>query len=345
VDTVTGPLKPPLLRVRNWDALYENSRSREIDHLKWFPVPNDLSADRYVELVAHEDGPAHLGVWIALLMVASRARPRGTLVRAGGLPHTTESLALVTRLPETVIKVAIERLLEIGLLGIGGDKPRKKSRLGSHPGAAKSQAGAARSREIAIEEKRIEHHHQEEKGTEKKRTELEGTEGAGEDSITEQSSARESSNPSPKNGDDDFETPAIVYASAEDELKAIFQTKTGELITLQVLGSIQANLELSNVTMTEFVIEVRKHVQNEWHNPAGFLLALSKRFRAKTRTAAEPVTATEAAVRDYKCSICHSTVPGEGTVLRDRVWVPCKCASPEWIARQQARGVFLQEPT
>jgi hypothetical protein len=63
---------PPLLRVRDWNTLYENSRSREIDRLKWFPVPNDLSADSYVELVAHEDGSAHLGVWIALLMVASR---------------------------------------------------------------------------------------------------------------------------------------------------------------------------------------------------------------------------------------------------------------------------------
>ena len=96
---MTRASKPPLLRVRNWDPLYENNRSRDIDRTKWFPAPNDLSADGYVELVAHEDGPAHLGVWTALLMVASRAKPRGTLVRDDGRPHTAESLALVTRLP------------------------------------------------------------------------------------------------------------------------------------------------------------------------------------------------------------------------------------------------------
>jgi hypothetical protein len=70
----------PLLRVRDWSGNHENNRSRELKRMLWVSVPNDLSADSYVELVSHEDGAAHLGVWIALLMVASRARPRGSLV-------------------------------------------------------------------------------------------------------------------------------------------------------------------------------------------------------------------------------------------------------------------------
>jgi hypothetical protein len=64
-----------MLRVRNWGELYENNRSREIDRTAWFPAPNDLSSDGYAELVAHDDGAAHFGVWNALLMVASRAKP------------------------------------------------------------------------------------------------------------------------------------------------------------------------------------------------------------------------------------------------------------------------------
>ena len=66
----------PMLRVPDWDRLYENNRSRDMKRTGWFPVPNDLSANSYVELVSHDDGPAHFGTWVALLMVAS-GRSRG----------------------------------------------------------------------------------------------------------------------------------------------------------------------------------------------------------------------------------------------------------------------------
>ena len=80
-----------MLRVRDWDKDYENNRSREIRRTLWFPAPNDLSADGYTELVGHPDGAAHFGVWNSLLMVASKASPRGSLVRDDGRPHTAES--------------------------------------------------------------------------------------------------------------------------------------------------------------------------------------------------------------------------------------------------------------
>src|SRR5258706_16039030 len=104
---------PPRMRIRNWDRTHENHRSRELKRLLWFSVSNDPSADAYVELVSHPDGAAHLGVWLGLLMVASRARPRGQLVRENGHPHTPDSLARVIRLPESLIEAAITRLLEI----------------------------------------------------------------------------------------------------------------------------------------------------------------------------------------------------------------------------------------
>src|SRR4051812_4872193 len=100
-----------LLRVRDWDANHENNRSRELKRLLWVSVANDLSADSYVELVSHEDGAAHLGVWIALLMVASRAKARGSLVWGNGQPHTPESLARLTRLPQAVVCTALKRLV------------------------------------------------------------------------------------------------------------------------------------------------------------------------------------------------------------------------------------------
>src|SRR5271156_2311897 len=102
-----------LLRVRHWQARHENNRSRELKRTDWFPFSNELSADSCVELVTHEDGASHLGVWAAILMVASKANPRGVLVRDDGRPHNAASLARVTQLAEPLIASAIDRLLEI----------------------------------------------------------------------------------------------------------------------------------------------------------------------------------------------------------------------------------------
>ena len=143
-----------MLRVRDWDRLYENNRSRGMINTHWFPMPNDLSADSYVELLAHPDGPAHLGVWTSVLMVASRARPRGSLAREDGRPHDSASLARVMRQPEPIVKAAIDRLLQIGLLESGADKPRKKNSLPRHPRAGSRQNAARTPQDGAVERNR-----------------------------------------------------------------------------------------------------------------------------------------------------------------------------------------------
>jgi N-terminal phage replisome organiser (Phage_rep_org_N) len=331
----------PLFRVRNWGGLYENNRSREIAQTRWFPAPNDLSAYWYVALVTHENGAAHFGVWNALLMIASKATPRGFLMREDGTPHTAESLARVTRFPEQLIRTAIRCLLDIGLLETEANKPRQKSKLKSHLGAVASQAPAVESQEDAAEGKGRERHHQEEKGTEKKGTERAREELKTEDSRASASAAAASS----QNGDDVDQNPRVGYASSEDELKAIYRDKAGEIISVELLDAIRVNLELARVTLSEFVEEVRKHAGNKWKNPPGFLRDLSKRFRAKTRAAGAPVTAAEAVARDYQCPRCFSRRPGEGAVLDgENGPVPCICASAEYIAKQQERGFFKREP-
>jgi hypothetical protein len=330
---------PSTMRVRDWDRAYENNRSRELGRTAWFPAPNDLGADWYAELVDHDDGAQHLGVWNALLMVASRATPRGRLARDDGRPHTAESLARVTRLPEQVMKAAIDRLLKMGLLEVGGNKPHKKSNLRSHPDAGKPQAHAIEPQQGAVEQKGTEHHHQERNGKEKK-----GTERAGDDRKTDRSSAGSSVSDFFQRSVDDEETPAEVYASPEDELKAIYLSKAGHSITIAVLDSIRLNLELNRVTMGDFVSGLkRQHLAGNWKNPPGFLRSLSKNFRAKNQPASEALTAAEAEEKNYQCQICSSRVRGEGALARDNKMVPCSCADPEWIARQRARGVFAEE--
>jgi hypothetical protein len=328
----------PMMRVRDWDGLYENNRSRRMKNTHWFPMPNDLSADSYVELLAHPEGTAHLGVWAGVLMVASRAKPRGSLVREGGRPHDSESLALVIRQPEPVVRAAIGRLLQIGLLEAEAGNSPRKNRLPRHPSALRRHEAAVEPQEGAVEQKGTEHHHQEGNGKEKK-----GTERAGDEIKTERSGAGSSAHLFQRRPDDE-EKPREVYASLEDELKAIYLTKAGAPITIEVLGAIRENLELRGVGMGDFVAALKEsHIQSEWRTPAGFLRDFSKRFRSKTRVAARPVTAAEAEARDYKCPLCHSKTPGEGAVLADGKEVPCSCASPEYIARKRARGVFAPE--
>ena len=107
-----------LLRVRNWNTHYEINRTRSLKSMVWFPVPNRLDNDGYIELVSHPNGASHLGVWISNLQVASRCKPRGTLVRDDGTPHTSASLARLTRIPVSVLDEAIPRLLTIGWLEV-----------------------------------------------------------------------------------------------------------------------------------------------------------------------------------------------------------------------------------
>jgi hypothetical protein len=75
-------------------------------------------------------------------------------------------------LQEQVVKAAIERLLKIGLLETGGNKPRKKNTLPPHSAAAVPQDTALEPQEGAVEGNGTEHHHQEGNEKEKKEREL-----------------------------------------------------------------------------------------------------------------------------------------------------------------------------
>ncbi len=327
-----------MLRVRNWDQLYENNRSRGMKRTSWFPAPNDLSSDRYVGLVSHEHGAAHLGIWVAVLMVASRAIPqRGLLTKDDGQPHTAESLALVTRLPAALVDEALERLLRLRLLEVMEPDTLTASDTPPHPGAANPQEPAAKPQGGAVEGKGREHHHQEGNGKEGKRTTRNRVE-----KTTEEVSKRSSASVLLR-WPDDAEPPNTIYASAEDELKAIYLNKTGEAMSVELLQLIRADLEVRSVTVSEFVTAVKKHTGNRWTNPAGFLRNFSKNFRSKTRSVTDPVTAAEAEERNYKCPSCGSRVRGEGLLLDSgQKAKPCPCASPEYIQRMREKG-FLAE--
>jgi len=109
-----------MLRIKNWDEIYENSRSRIIKDCRWVPIPNKQDGLGYSRLVTgHGNGAAHYGVWVAIVCLCSRqTMPRqGYLTDDGtevGRPLTTLDISLVTRLSEVDIKEALPRFVEIG---------------------------------------------------------------------------------------------------------------------------------------------------------------------------------------------------------------------------------------
>jgi len=106
-----------LLRVKDWEKHFENNRTRELKKMQWVPMPNKQDGDGYRELIEdHPNGVAHYGAWCALISVASKCDPRGTLLRDSGMPHTWPSLKRKTGIPVEVWEEAIPRLVETGWL-------------------------------------------------------------------------------------------------------------------------------------------------------------------------------------------------------------------------------------
>ncbi len=99
------------LRIRNWNDLYENNRTRDLKNLNWVPIPNRMDGDSYTELVDHPSAAAHYGAWIAMVSIASRQEPRGVLPREGaGIP---QALARISRLPASLFEELIPRLIQM----------------------------------------------------------------------------------------------------------------------------------------------------------------------------------------------------------------------------------------
>lgn len=115
-DPARMGMMPTVYRIAEWSKFYENNRTKELKHMTWVPEPNQMDGDGYTELLDHASGAAHYGAWEAILKIASRCDPRGTLVRAGGKPHDPASLCRISRIPQAVFDDAMPRLVSIGWL-------------------------------------------------------------------------------------------------------------------------------------------------------------------------------------------------------------------------------------
>lgn len=109
-----------VMRIANWSQAFETAENKKLVRLTWLALPTKQEGDGYTELMsAHENGCAHFGAWTALLQLAAKCTPRGTLVRnLGGrlVAHDTGSVSRITRVPVEVLDEAVPRLHEIGWL-------------------------------------------------------------------------------------------------------------------------------------------------------------------------------------------------------------------------------------
>lgn len=99
-----------LYKIRNWNSYYENSRSRDVKDLDWVKIPNHHDGENYTKIITHPEGAKIFSAWVLAVEVSSKCRPRGTLLRSDGTPHTSSSLSLKTRAPKEWFDLALDFL-------------------------------------------------------------------------------------------------------------------------------------------------------------------------------------------------------------------------------------------
>jgi hypothetical protein len=111
--------KSRIYRIRDWDEIYEVSQSRRPGVMHWVPMRNPVGEDGYFEIISAEDGVALLGAWVyGFIFTASRCKPRGTLIRSSGEPHTVQTINRLSYIPTPILQEAARRFADIGWLEI-----------------------------------------------------------------------------------------------------------------------------------------------------------------------------------------------------------------------------------
>lgn len=136
----------PMYRIKDWDKRFENNRTRQLKHLDWVPIPNKMDGDGYTDLVEHPNAAAHLGAWLAIVEIASRQDPRGTLPE--GRHGLCKTLARISRLPAEIFQEVIPRLIsEVEWLEeVPSNEPSHEGAGSQHDGAGLQHDDAPRVR-------------------------------------------------------------------------------------------------------------------------------------------------------------------------------------------------------
>ena len=94
--------------VKDWGKIYENSRSRGVDDLRWVAVPNKHDTLGFRTLISRPNGLALYGAWCLIIQVASKCSPRGRLVNKSGIPLTAQIISVMTGAPPQGIQECLD---------------------------------------------------------------------------------------------------------------------------------------------------------------------------------------------------------------------------------------------
>jgi len=91
---------------------FETSETRKVKEFsKYVPLPNRFDTSGYASLMDHAEGERHYGAWCAMVGIASRCTPRGTLIRKDGRPHTPASMSSMTRFKAKTFEALLARIV------------------------------------------------------------------------------------------------------------------------------------------------------------------------------------------------------------------------------------------
>lgn len=127
------------IRIKDWDSIYENNRTRELKKMEWVPIPNKMDGEGYTTLIEdHPNGPGHFAAFIALVEIASRQPKELRGIIPQGIAGLSQSLAKKSRMPARLFDEAIPRLIQVQWIEEFAEI--------SQEGAGLSQEGAPRTR-------------------------------------------------------------------------------------------------------------------------------------------------------------------------------------------------------
>jgi hypothetical protein len=159
-----------LLRIREWATHFENNRTKELKRMAWVPMPVKHDGDGYTELLDHENGAAHFGVWCFIVQLAAKCEPRGTLIRTiveedqkGAIPqapatapHSPATMARISRMKVRDFEEAIPRLLQIGWLEEVTEIPQEGAALRARAGGNGTERNGTEMNEpVVLDDARI----------------------------------------------------------------------------------------------------------------------------------------------------------------------------------------------
>lgn len=104
------------LHIVGWESYEHPDTKRSNANMPWVKTPTDHNGLSFIEIISHESGAAHFGVWNLLLQLAANGTPRGWLITNSGRIMGAKEIALKTRAKEPIVAEALSRLIAVGWL-------------------------------------------------------------------------------------------------------------------------------------------------------------------------------------------------------------------------------------